>query len=206
MPGVWQLPQRPEEKQGREAIEGAVMSVHLGRRKCWLQYLKDPVGTGQEARQTEGEHVVSRETLHHFGVLHHAELRENGDGLEVHAQSPQYLPVARNVHGESAGKYCIPVQVLGQQSRLADTRPSSRKTSACMASLGSKHALTRWTMKWLVPGFAIKARATHGPTCGQEQSCLKANKSELSDKRAVHGCGTAWCGVARGRAVPQRGG
>ena len=50
--------------------------------------LQDPVRAREEAAEAEAEDVVRRKALHHFGLLHHAQLREHRHRLEVHAPRP----------------------------------------------------------------------------------------------------------------------
>ena len=49
------------------------------------------------------------ELLYHLGLLHHAELRQYGDGLQVHAQSPQDLHNSEVDMHSSRNERSIPV-------------------------------------------------------------------------------------------------
>eukprot|EP00882_Tetradesmus_deserticola_P009621 GHRQ01010157.1.p1 GENE.GHRQ01010157.1~~GHRQ01010157.1.p1 ORF type:complete len:260 (-),score=48.85 GHRQ01010157.1:693-1472(-) len=59
-----------------------------------LQQLQDPMRAAEEAAEAQAEHVVCRETLDHLAVLHHAQLREHTDGLQVYTHRPQDLQCA----------------------------------------------------------------------------------------------------------------
>jgi hypothetical protein len=106
-------------------------------------HLQDPVRAAEEARQPQAEDVVRREAFHDLAVLHHAQLRQHADRLQVHAHGPHDLRGGararraregwQGVGGRSGREAPHPSADLARRGRLA---PPSRQAAERPTSEG----------------------------------------------------------------------
>ena len=94
-------------------------------------HLQDPVGAADKAGQAQREHVVRGELLDHFGALHHAQLRQHADCLQVHAQRPHYLRICHSSRSTASTQFCRLLQAYTATECMAHSHTKRRYRLPC---------------------------------------------------------------------------